>query len=282
MKWHCPVAPRASVAFGILLTCVSFASPAAAEDPRLACATSAEQAQQLRSEHKLQEARRELLVCGQPLCPAVVRADCIHWLSEVDKSMPSVVIKATDPANEDLIEVTVSVDGVRAIDKLDGLARAVDPGVHVFRFEAKGMITVEQQVVIREGEDRRMLAVQLRPQPIPIIPVTSTAAPVLPYVLAGVGTLALGSFAYFGISGRMEASDLASGCGANKSCSESQVDPVRQKLLVADLSLGVSLVTLGIATYLFVSHERARPPEHATIQVSAGRAAAALKVGLNF
>jgi len=268
-------------------------TPAAAEDERSVCATAAEEAQELRNAHKLRAAQQKLLVCAQSNCPIVVRSDCMQWLTDVDRAIPSVTVRAIGPANNELIDVRVWLDGVLLFDKLNGLARPVDPGIHILRFEADGMQPVEQQVVIREGEDRRMLVAQFNA--LPLVPPNpnlskSTAddvakahrLPVLPFVLGGVGFVALGSFAYFGINGRSEASELGSGCGVTKTCSDAQIDHVRRKLQLADISLGVSLISFGIATWMLVSHERARTRDNATLQVSAGSGTATVKLGLTF
>jgi hypothetical protein len=281
--------PKNTMLFGAALVLAVTPRQAMAESDSSACATTAEQAQELRTLHKFREAQEKLLNCAQPTCPAIVRRDCAQWLSEVDKAMPSVVIKATGPSYRDMIAVRVWLDGVLLFDRLNGLAHPVDPGVHQFRFEAEGMIPLEEQVLIREGEDRRMLAVQFTALPdtgfsSPSLDDTVRAhpTPVLPFVLGGVGLVALGSFAYFGIKGRSEASDLGSGCGATKTCSEAQIDHVRRKLQIADVSLGVSLISFGIATWMFVSHERARARENATLQVSAGPGAGTIRLGLTF
>ena len=213
----------------------------------------------------------------------------MQWLSEVDKAMPSVVIKATGPSYRDMIAVRVWLDGALLFDRLNGLAHPVDPGAHQFRFEADGMIPIEEQVLIREGEERRMLAIQFSALPdtgfaTPSLDENPTVhrTPVLPFVVGGVGLVALGSFAYFGIQGEAEASDLKSGCGATKTCSDAQIEHVRRKLQIADVSLGVSLLSFGIATWMFVSHERAKARENATLQVSTGPGAGVIKLGLTF
>jgi hypothetical protein len=285
MKWRLRMVTQASTLLGVVLAIVSMQRPAAAEDERSACATAAENAQALRSEHKLQEARQALLVCAQARCPKLVSTDCVQWLSEVERVIPSVVVKASGPLNQELIVVEVWIDGVKVADKLDGLARPVNPGVRQFRFAAEGMLPVDQQVVIREGEDRRLLAVQFaaRPsEPSPVAPTPVHKTPVVPFVLAGIGLAALGSFAYFGLTGVEQRSDLAGGCGANKTCSDAQVDPVRRRLLVADVSLGVSLVSLGIATYMFATHYRARSRENADLQVNAGPSRGSVDFRLTF
>jgi hypothetical protein len=246
--------------------------------------------QKLRLAHRLLESRNELLVCAQSVCPAVISTDCVRWLAEVETALPSVVLKAIGPLDQDLINVSVWIDGVKVLDKLDGLARPLNPGAHRFRFEAEGMQPVEEQVLIHEGETRRLFAVKFKSAVAATMPpgmvlesgTVGRAAPILPIVLAGVGAVALGSFAYFGISGREDASDLASSCGATKTCLQSQVDPVRNKLIVADASLGVSLVSLGIATYLFVTHYGAKPKQQTAVRIGAGPSAGTVELGLSF
>jgi hypothetical protein len=274
-------AMRFTATIGTCLFVHGLSAPAQGQDNRADCVAAAEQAQQLRSDHKLQRARQQLLICAQAACPDVLQTDCAQWLSEVETAMPSIVIKAHDPSGHDIVAVTVLLDGGQLADHLEGLALPIDPGIHRFRFESNGMVAVEEQVVVGEGEKQRALAVQFKPlepkapnpKPDSLTPVgpheTSTSR-VIPYALGGVGLVALGSFAYFGIKGRIESDDLAAGCGATKSCSEAQVDPLKRHLLVADISLGVSLVALGVATWMFLSRTPSSPKQTATVQVGAG------------
>ena len=76
------------------------------------------------------------------------------------------------------------------------------------------------------------------------------------YPLAGLGVVALGSFAVFGLQGRADAADLRAGCGATASCTDDQVGAVRSKYLIADISLGVGIVALGAATLVYVLTHR--------------------------
>lgn len=291
MRWRFRHYAKLGTRLATILTILGAAHPAGAEDQQSGCVAAAEHAQALRLEHKLLESRNELLVCAQSVCPTVISTDCVRWLSEVEAALPSVVFKATGPYEQDIIAVSVWIDGAKVLDGLDGLARPVDPGVHRFRFESAGMVPVEEQVLIREGEARRILPIRFTG--VPPAPATlaiagqdqrsmARAIPVLPMVFAGVGLAALGSFAYFGITGREEASDLASGCGRTKSCAQSQVDPVRTKLIVADVSLGVSLISLGIATYLLVTQQRVKPRENSSIQIDLRPSLASVHVGVNF
>jgi len=273
----------------MLITTTLCSRARADEDERAACATTAEEAQELRAAHKLTEARKKFIDCSRSSCPNVVSQDCTQWLSEITAVTPSIVINATDPAGRSVAGVRVLLDGVKVLDGLNGEALSVDPGTHQFRFEAEGKQSVEQQLTLKEGETNRSIAVRLVAQQ-PPTPFTNPAAGSqgsrfkagLPYALAGVGAVALGSFAYFGIKGKSEANDLADTCGATKTCSESQVDPVRHHLLIADVSLGISLVSLGVATWMFISQHSAKSKDATAVQVGATPGAGLIKVNLAF
>ena len=89
------------------------------------------------------------------------------------------------------------------------------------------------------------------------------------YALAGVGAVALGSFAFFAVTGKSDENDLRDRCSPN--CPESDVDSVRTKYLVADISLGVGIASLGAATFLFVTSNdsrKAKPPYVTAIRVA--------------
>ena len=284
------ITPLSLGGLAAMLTVTSLCSRALAdEDERAACATTAEQAQELRAAHKLIEARKQFIDCSRSSCPNVVSQDCTQWLSEITAVTPSVVISATDPAGHSVAGVRLSLDGVKVLDKLNGEALSVDPGTHQLRLEAEGMRTVEQQLTLKEGETNRLVAVLLVAKQ-PPAPLTNPSVAsqrsrfkaALPYALAGVGAVALGSFAYFGIKGKSEANDLADTCGATKTCSESQVDPVRHHLLTADVSLGISLVSLGVATWMFISQHSAKSKDATLVQVGATPGTGFVKVNLAF
>ncbi len=248
-------------------------APTARADEKVACAHASEQAQELRSQRKMTAARQELLTCARDVCPQIVRKDCVQWLGEVDAALPSVVVTARDAQGQDLVSVHVTVDGKPFTDTLDGKAIPIDPGIHAFHLETAGAASIDQQVVVREGEKNRSLAVTFGPpggaksseagatppaagaEPPPPPATHGGGPPVLTYVLGGVGVVAMGSFAFFGITGTNDASNLRSTCAP--ACSTSQVDSVRHKLLAADISLGVGVVAIGAAAVLWITHPSA-------------------------
>lgn len=236
------------------------ATPAPApEDAVTACVKAAENAQTERSAHRLRRARERLLACAQVGCPMIVRSDCATWLAEVDQLMPSVVVTARDVRGIELIDVRVLVDGEVVATHLDGLAMPVDPGTHLFRFEAAGVTPLEQQILIREGEKGRALPITLMaPAAAPPPAKPSRRMPTATYILGGIGIAGMAGFTYFGIKGTLEAGDLGDTCGKTKTCTESQVAAVRRELIVADISLAIGLVSLGSALYIYFTD---KPPE---------------------
>jgi hypothetical protein len=243
---------------------------AAGSNEREQCATSAEQAQQLRDDGNYRRAREQMLFCARPTCPVPIKTDCSKWLGELDRDAPTVVFGARDGAGGDLLDVKVSMDGVPIIhDRLDGKPVLVDAGEHTFRFESSAGVR-ETRVLVRTGEKARSVVVTFAPEedakpaaapspaPSPQKEAADWRAPVI--ALGAVGVVALGSFAFFGLTGRSEYDDLQR-CKPN--CKPEDVDSTRTKLLVADVSLGVSVVSLGIAAYMVLTRPSVEAPAHA-------------------
>jgi hypothetical protein len=234
-----------------------------------ACARAAERAQDLRGGGKLMAAMEELRACVQTSCPEFVRRDCARWQTEVEASLPTVVVRARTREGRDLTAVRVTVDGAAWADGLDGLAKPLDPGEHRFRFETADAPAVEQPVVVREGEKLRAVDVVFAtPVPSDAPPAAVTAATPgrgpWPWVLAGVGVAAAGTGAVLGVGGLSDYHGLQDGCGRTGACTSSQVSPVRTRLWVADVALVVGAVSLGVAGWLAL-----RPlPDGAVVQVT--------------
>jgi hypothetical protein len=231
------------------------ARPARA-DERQACASAAEQAQTLRDNGKYRQSREQLLICVRDVCPAIVKRDCVGWLNQLEAVTPTVVLSAK--RNErDLVDVKVYLDGALVSEKLDGTPIPTDPGQHTFKFEWSGQ-TTEQNVMVTAGQKGRNIAASFGGDGAPAPGSPPDSAPssdgrgslVPAFLVGGLGLVGLTSFAILGISGRSDASELRSSCRPN--CTQDQVDSVRRKLLIADISLGVGLVALGVSTYMIL------------------------------
>jgi hypothetical protein len=220
-------------------------------DEKQACASAAEDAEQLRIDARLLAARERLLRCARAECPAAVRSDCVQWMTEVAAAMPTVVLGARDAGGRDVLSARVSVDGVVVAHGLDGKAVEVDPGVHKFRFESDGA-AVEQTVIIREGEKNRAVTTTLDPGRVastgPAAASASSPRRTAP-LQASVWTWALG-----GVDA--DAKQLQRSCG--HSCSHAQVVPlVLKQQVLAPVAFGVGALSLGLATYtLFAGSEK--------------------------
>jgi hypothetical protein len=260
------------------------------------CAAAYESAQQLRNKLKLRKAHDLLLVCGHSTCPAVVTKDCNAWLEEVEAELTSVVLRARDARGQSMADVRVWVDGEHLQDKLDGSSVFVDPGMHQFRFESETSGAVEVRQMLRKGDRDRPIEATLKPRqaesteldaskpdagpdggkrteikaddkrsemkpPVEMQLTSHSYRPASPgtgtYLAAGVGAVALASFAYFGLKATSDAAELRRTCSPN--CSQTDVDAVRSKLIVANVSLGVGVAALGVATILWIAKGSAAP-----------------------
>jgi hypothetical protein len=233
------------------------------------CANAAEDAQGLQREGKLTQARDKLVACARASCPAFIRKDCSGWLADVDKSMPSVVVRAVDAQNRDLANVRVLIDGKVVAEKLDGRAVPLDPGDHVVRYEAPSFTPVTEKVLVRQGEANRLLTVTLRP--------TSGAGgpgdakgngsegrggvPLISWVLGGTGLAFAGAGGLLWGMGRSDHGSLEDGCARTSSCRQDDVDSAQTKLLIGDIALGAGLVAIGAAVVLaVVGRPASKPP----------------------
>jgi hypothetical protein len=104
--------------------------------------------------------------------------------------MPTLTLTAQDVSGRDVVDARVLIDGNPVSEKLDGKAIAVNPGVHVFRFEAQGGASAEERVVVSEGEKARKITVILQTKE------TSLRAPAreqkssgsaVPWIIMGAG-----------------------------------------------------------------------------------------------
>ncbi len=246
----------------------------AGPDDREQCAASAEQAQQLRDEGKYRHAREQMLFCARDVCPGPIKSDCGKWLTDLDRDAPTVVFGARDTRGADVFDVKVSMDGTPIQERLDGKPVLVDSGEHTFKFEAKDGSTKEEKVLLRAAEKARPIIATLggshgatpsgsRGGAVASDDTAREGSLVPAIVVGAIGVVALGSFAVFGIGGKNEVEDLKKSC--KPLCREEDVDSARTKLIIADISLGVGAVALGVATYLFLT----RPKVDAKVQTGA-------------
>ncbi|HYP76857.1 MAG TPA: hypothetical protein VER12_12910 [Polyangiaceae bacterium] len=240
------------------------------------CVRAYEQAQEQRHTGKLLEARVQLQSCARDACPKFIRSDCANWYGELQTEMPSVVFAARS-AGRDLTDVQVSFQRRLLASRIDGEAIELDPGEYDFEFRSPGMQPLTQHVLISRGERNRLQRAELLPvAKVAAAPDEKKLPPptqrswLLPGVLGGVAVVGLSSFVAFGVWGHSAESKLETSCSPN--CSKDQISSVKTKYVVADVSLAVGVVGLGLATYLALSSGPEQRAAHAlpfNVQASA-------------
>ena len=242
---------RPVLALAALLT----SAPALAETiPKQQCLDAHVQAQEVRQAGKLRLAREYLKMCAHPSCPALVKDDCVPWLAEVSKQIPSVTVElqaeGLDPTG-----ARVLLDG-EAI--LPGNTVEVDPGEHTIQIEAEGHEAFRRTLRVEEGKQERVIGALRRKEEAP--PPAEPRSRTVPLVLGGLGVVGLGAFAYLGITGKSQEEELKL---CKPFCDPARVDAVSRRYLVANVALGVGVVALGTATYLWLR----KPPKTTTTRV---------------
>jgi len=296
-------APNALACAVAALAWATTAAPqgaAPAPPDKEACASAHEQAQVARKRGKLIEARAKLQLCASDACPILARQDCSVWLVEVEERVPTIVLSARDARGAPSSAVKCTLDGEPFVDKLDGAPIAINPGAHALKCELDGAF-VEQPIAVVEGEKGRRVDLTFEPPapapsasalvPPPPSASASSAPPVLPpppreaspavYALAGLAVLGLGGFAYFGLTGLNDETNLRNTCHA--SCNPSDVSAVTTKYHVADVSLAIGVVAAGVAGWLYLSRPAAGAPQSgARIGVTAMPGGGGARVELRF
>jgi hypothetical protein len=134
------------------------AGPASADDKapnKIQCIAADTDGQSLRLEGKLHAARERLAVCASASCPAIVREDCVQRIDDITRAMPTVLFHATNGNGHPVTDVRVIMDGTVLAERLDGQPLAIDPGDHVFTFQAVGREDAEMRISISEGDKER-------------------------------------------------------------------------------------------------------------------------------
>lgn len=232
------------------------AGPARAADRVQECIGEHVEAQLLRKQGRWVEAHDWLLECAQPACPELVREECAALARDVEAALPSVVLQALDDNGEPTVAPTVSIDGSREQVELDGRPIPLDPGEHHLRFVHPAGGTRDVALVLVEAEHERRVVADFRPRDDGAARGSRWPENVM-FVSAGVAAVALGSFTYFALSGHGIENQL-SRCKPN--CDNAaEIDRMRSRYLVADVSLGIALVAVGVGAYAWTQRSSGPP-----------------------
>jgi hypothetical protein len=251
---------RACVALVLGVLSSVGAADASAPDP---CLTAPVDGQALQKQGKLLDARARFVTCAHQVCPREIAAACTRWAHDVEASIPTVVFEARDQQGNELGETRVAIDDLAPQD-IGAHAIEIDPGNHRFTFQRSGSSPVVVQGLVRDGEKNRMIRAVFplnpaRPAPVDPAPPPRPApsrdepaarpVPTLTWVLGGVATVSLVAGAVFGslYLTRRVSEHCDVGCGP------AQKNSVFVQGVVADISLGVGVVTAGIAAWSYAS-----------------------------
>ncbi len=237
------------------------------------CMSAPVKGQQLQRAGRLLAARERFAACARKGCPAEIVQDCTQWVQQVSSALPSVVLAARDAAGNDLTDARVSIDG-QADTGMTARAVELNPGKHRFVFRRQGSPDVEVELLLREGEKDRPVGATFgapaeppSPSPPPAEKpeeASSRPVPLGAWIAGGIGAVGIVAFGAFGAIGVSDRS--ASGCGTG--CPQSPKDRVDTELRVADISLAVGVVGLGVATVLFLTRPSvSEPPGGVTLDV---------------
>ncbi|MEO8183265.1 MAG: hypothetical protein ABI895_30905 [Deltaproteobacteria bacterium] len=223
------------------------------------CFDQHEIGQELRQGGKLLESRGAFLACAASSCPSAVQRDCQRWSSEVQAQLPSVIFRVSLDGKA-RADVSLSIDGV---PQPGALAEPIvlDPGVHRYRVVLAAASPLEGELTLQAGEPLREVSVELQQlEP-------ARHVPLLSWVLGGVGVTGTASFIGFGLSSRALERKYEASC--SPLCSDRQIDRVRERSLIANISLGVGLTSLATAGALYFLSRPEEPTktERPTLQL---------------
>jgi len=241
-----------------LLTTSASVSAQEADQTKRACAASYEQTQRLRQDGKLVEAREQAVACAQAACPALLTSDCSHWVEELDQALPTLVLDVHDEAGRELPGVRAALDGQTLGPGSQGVAFALNPGRHRFRFQAPGRAPVELEEVVVQGRKNQRIEVELKPSAAPAAPPPKPYSP-WAYTSGSLGILGLSGFSYFGLIGNARKKELEGSCSPR--CRDADLSPMRRDYVVADVALTVGVVAIATTAILLLEgrNKRAEP-----------------------
>jgi hypothetical protein len=247
----------------LLVLCGVCATSLAFADAKQCVAQNNDGAQK-RDEHHLLAARDAYRACvAETECPEVVRAECDSALADLKTAIPTLLVAVLDEHQHDLAGATLTLDGQPV--PLDGSTVEVDPGTHELA-ASSGELSSKLEVKAIESDLNRRVEIVLQAPHVDEPVGDTSAGPAEPvrhrskvpaYALGGVAAVGAASFAYFAISGHSKLTGTLDVC--KPYCQADDVQSVRTKYLIADISLGVSLVALASAGYWLLSAPKEAP-----------------------
>jgi hypothetical protein len=189
-------------------------------------------------------------------------------IQALEPRLSRVRIVVSPQAEADQPEITL--DGLAVGRAVLGIATPLDPGEHLITASAPGRQRWEVRLVVREAESKVVEVPALTPisQTVPnaVVPISAPApyreqrASNMPYVyvLGGVGIASLAVGTIFGVRAVSKRSDAEALCSGSR-CTRQAVelnDDAKTAAWIANAGVGVGIVTLGVAGYLWITNPK--------------------------
>jgi hypothetical protein len=285
-----PIGMRATIRYALGLFGAPFiltstaAGAAPTKSTSATCQAALASSQELEQAGHFKEAREVALGCTRSACNNAIQVQCEARFERLEAETPSIVPVVTDSRGEPLVDVEVRVDGQLLTPRIDGRGLLVDPGAHEISFSKDGAVFHTSTLFLLQGERNRVVSTTWKPAAEPaeskaapavalaptVKPAVAAPAPaataassdtghsILPYVVGGVGVLAIGTSLLLVNWGHQDNEDLDA-CAPN--CPQSSVDHVHGLYTAGYITAGVGIAALGVAGYLFVRDHSAREPD---------------------
>ncbi|MEY2930905.1 MAG: hypothetical protein RL033_1654, partial [Pseudomonadota bacterium] len=243
---------------------------------KASCAEAYESAQESRASGALQQTRSRLAYCAQTECPAFVQKDCAHWLEEVDRELPSIVISVVGLDADAARGASLTIDGRAITDSLSGKAISLDPGKHQLVLERPGSEPLTRTLLAQQGVQNRNVEIRVGEDALSapatesvfdadVAPPPSSPLRSLAFVSWGVGAVGVGAFAVLGTLARADEKHFSQDCASVAEttdllgpgiCLQGTADRRKAKYereeVLADVGLITGIVGAAAGTVLFV------------------------------
>lgn len=218
------------------------------------CSVAYARGQEERLAGRLYNARGAFQQCSSNACSRELVRDCGRWLKEVEADLPTVRVSVHDEHGAAVAPLSVTIDGQALPPAALSAPIVLESGPHELRFEAPGYQPVKLEKALRPSDREVSVAVTLRPPAPPAVETPrTTAVPAASWILAGVGTAALGGSLYFGVKARGEYQDLKDTCAP--ACAPSATDAMHRHSVIADVALGGSLLAFAAAAVVYFTSQ---------------------------
>lgn len=183
-------------------------------------------------------------------------------IAELEPRVSRVTITAKD--------VIVSIDGVALPAASIGTAIPIDGGTHIVEASAPEHVTRKTEFTIAPEKDRKEVEIapldpapkDVAPKPIVEKPAPPQPKPIdrphgsaLPYVVGGVGVIALGVGGYFGVNAISARKDVETNCPGDVCTDPAMVDrngDAKRAATISNIAIGVGALAVGTAIVLLV------------------------------